>query len=61
MKRKTVDVLQMVKAGIDAWAKRELPRMDDKEAAGARTALAMIKDILEWEIQRTLEEQGGNR
>jgi hypothetical protein len=54
-KRTTVDRLSAIKAEIDNWAMRELPRMDDREAAGCRTALAVIDDLLREQIHEVTE------
>lgn len=55
--RKASDRLSTALAEVQAWAKREVPRMDEREAAGVRTALSVVNDILRWEIDSALEEE----
>jgi hypothetical protein len=55
--RKASDRLSTALAEVQAWARRELPRMDDQEATGARSVLNVVNDILRWEIESALEEE----
>jgi len=55
--RKASDRLSTALAEVQAWAARELPKMSEPEAAGARSALSVIQDILQWEVQSALDDE----
>ena len=59
--RKASDRLSTALAEVQIWADRELPRMDEREAAGARAVLAVVRDVLQWEIQGALDEEHQQR